>query len=155
MLHACLLIIRDLFARLQPRMHTASRRLRTALHAALCVAALTIGLVGSASAQTASVDTVEPPNWWTGMQWNEVQLMLYGDDLDHLAATVPEDGVRVTGVQTVPSHSYAFVTLAIANDAPGHERRLPASGHRGPRRTRTARGDCRVGPHRVRAPREM
>jgi len=75
--------------------------------------------------------------------------------IDHLAATVPEDGVRVTGVQTVPSRSYAFVTLAIANDAPGHERRLPASGHRGPRRTRTARGDCRVGPHRVRALREM
>lgn len=89
-----------------------------ALRAALCVAALTVGLMGSASAQTPTVDTVEPPNWWTGMQWNEVQLMLYGDELDEISTTVPEDGVRVTGVQTVPSDSYAFVTLAISDSAP-------------------------------------
>jgi glycosidase len=81
-------------------------------------AILLIVLVPCASAQTPAVDAVEPPNWWTGMQWNEVQLMLYGDHLDEVAATVPENGVRVTGVQTVPSDSYAFVTLAVADDAP-------------------------------------
>jgi hypothetical protein len=27
-------------------------------------------------AQTPTVDRVEPANWWTAMQWNEVQLMV-------------------------------------------------------------------------------
>ena len=80
-----------------------------------CALLVLFGWIHMASAQT--VDAVEPENWWVGMEWNEVQLMVYGDDLSEVSATVPESGVEVTEVKTLPNDSYAFVTIRIADDA--------------------------------------
>ena len=71
------------------------------------------------------IDKVEPANWWTGMRWSDVQLMVYGAGLDGVSARVTDrpdeaasDAVTVTGVQSVPNDAYTFVDLAIADGAP-------------------------------------
>ena len=73
----------------------------------------------SLSAQPLVVEKVEPPNWWTGMKWNHVQLMLSGQNLGGITADVDEPGIRITAVHTVPNHSYAFVDLHIPAELPG------------------------------------
>lgn len=68
--------------------------------------------------QDVRLDKVEPPNWWTGMQWSEVQLMLYGDQLSGCTARFEDDRLQVKAVHTLPNPHYAFVDVAIPNDLP-------------------------------------
>lgn len=73
-----------------------------------------------ATAQTPMVDRIDPPNWWVGMQWDTVQLMLYGADLDSLTARFAEDGPEVTAIHPAASDAYAFVDVRIPDGlAPG------------------------------------
>ena len=68
----------------------------------------------------ATIDRVEPANWWVGMQHRQVELMLYGRDIAALQARIAHPGVRVTGVQALENPNYLFVTVEIdADAAPG------------------------------------
>lgn len=64
------------------------------------------------------VEKIEPPNWWTGMRWNRVQLMLYGSDLGNLSARFEETGPRVTGVHLPSNEQHAFVDIIIPDGTP-------------------------------------
>jgi len=68
------------------------------------------------AAQVPAVDRVDPGNWWAGMSWDEVQLMVYGSHLDAMTAHAPDDGLQVTAVHSVPNDSYAFVDVQFAQD---------------------------------------
>jgi glycosidase len=68
--------------------------------------------------QDFSVEKVEPPNWWTGMKWNKVQLMLYGDQLDGLSARFEDERLRVEAVHNLPNISYAFIDIVIPEELP-------------------------------------
>ncbi|MGJ4802969.1 glycoside hydrolase family 13 protein [Luteimonas sp. SDU82] len=65
----------------------------------------------------ATVQRVEPENWWVGMQHREVELMLYGEDIAGLQARIAHPGVRVTGVQALENPNYLFVVVEIDDDA--------------------------------------
>ncbi len=67
-------------------------------------------------AQSPTISKVEPPNWWTGMKWNTVQLMLYGQDLAGITASTEQEGLQIKAVHTLPNSTYAFVDLEIAED---------------------------------------
>ena len=79
---------------------------------------LVVTLAGTSRAQAPVVDTVEPPNWWTGMQWNTVQFMLYGDDLHGISARFTDERLQVSAVHTVSHPGYAFVDVHIPPDLP-------------------------------------
>ncbi|NNE71238.1 MAG: glycosyl hydrolase, partial [Rhodothermales bacterium] len=66
--------------------------------------------------QAPSIDKVEPPNWWVGMEWNELQLMIYGENLAGLTAEFEDPALRVTGIHTLESSSYAFVDFSVPAD---------------------------------------
>lgn len=68
--------------------------------------------------QSVRLDKVEPPNWWSGMQWSEVQLMLYGDQLNGCTARFEDERLQVRAVHTLPNPHYAFVDVAIPDDLP-------------------------------------
>lgn len=64
------------------------------------------------------MDRVEPPNWWVGMQWSSVQIMLYGTQLKGCSVRFTDDRLQVTAVHTLPNPSYAFVDFTIPPDLP-------------------------------------
>ncbi|MEO0776138.1 MAG: alpha-amylase family glycosyl hydrolase [Bacteroidota bacterium] len=64
------------------------------------------------------VDKVEPPNWWTGMQWEDLQLMVYGHDLAGATARFVEAGPVVKQVHQVGNAHYAFVDVQLPQDLP-------------------------------------
>ncbi|PHN03492.1 alpha-amylase family glycosyl hydrolase [Flavilitoribacter nigricans] len=69
-------------------------------------------------AQAVRLDKVEPPNWWTGMQWSEVQLMLYGDQLSGCTARFTDERLEIRAIHSVPNTHYAFVDVFIPEGLP-------------------------------------
>jgi glycosidase len=87
------------------------------MRAALVAYALLAAAPLTAVAQQMSVARVEPPNWWTGMKMNQIQLMITGENLSGVTARSRSPQVRVTRIYRTPNPSYAFVDIEIAHDA--------------------------------------
>ena len=88
---------------------------RMARHSALVL----LLFVGSshAFAQSPKVTKVEPPNWWSGMKWSRVQLMVYGENLGNVTARSARNGIEVVCVHQIANPAYALVDIQIADDA--------------------------------------
>src|SRR6476661_8550347 len=62
---------------------------------------------------------VYPSNWWAGMKWNKVQLMVHGDGIGmyfhHVNTNYP--GVKIFNVHTVKNKNYLFIDILISSNA--------------------------------------
>ncbi|MRX62780.1 glycoside hydrolase family 13 protein [Maribacter luteus] len=68
------------------------------------------------------INRVEPPNWWIGMQYNEVELMVYGQDIASYSVSLDTyEGVTLKQIKQVPNENYLFIDLKI------DERTLPGN----------------------------
>ncbi len=63
------------------------------------------------NAQSPVINKVEPPNWWTGMKNNKVQLMVYGNELNGAAAK-SVSGLKIKEVNSF-NKSYLFIDIEI------------------------------------------
>ncbi len=68
--------------------------------------------------QDFSINKIEPPNWWVGMKWNTVQLMVYGENLDDVSVSTSYPGNNVIKTHSVENKNYLFVDIEIPNDLP-------------------------------------
>ena len=72
---------------------------------------------GSLYAQTPS-PSIYPTNWFTGMKWNKVQLMLHREEgfifPDKLAVNVAYPGVTIAKVTKTDNKNYLFVDIIIS-----------------------------------------
>ena len=64
------------------------------------------------------VHKIEPPNWWIGLKWNHLQLMLSGDNLDGISVMAHNHQLKVIAVHIGLNSHYAFVDLEIPDDLP-------------------------------------
>ena len=87
------------------------------LPATITSISLSLALFSACSAETASLDRVEPPFWWQGFEHQELQLLVHGDNIGDLTPSVDYSGVSVTRVERVKSNNYLFVYLQIDADA--------------------------------------
>jgi glycosidase len=69
-----------------------------------------------AYSQPVQIDRVEPENWWVGFQHPEVQLLIYGDDIQSARASVDYPGVTIEKTTLVENPNYQFVMLRIEDD---------------------------------------
>ena len=70
-------------------------------------------LLSNSLAQKLSINKIEPPNWWAGHSYNNVQLMIYGNNLDFANISINCDRIKIEKV-TIPENSnYAFVDIEI------------------------------------------
>lgn len=76
---------------------------------------LTIG--GSSSLLAQKIERVEPANWWVGMNCNEIELLIYGDGIGELSASIAYPRVILKQVKQVANKNYLFVTLEILPNA--------------------------------------
>lgn len=79
---------------------------------------LLLGSVLPGAAQTVRIDKIEPPNWWVGMQWSTVQLMLYGDHLDGCTARFRDERLQVKATHSLTNPHHLFVDVKIPADLP-------------------------------------
>ncbi|MDB5269672.1 MAG: alpha-amylase [Hymenobacter sp.] len=81
------------------------------------------------NAQNASIDRVNPTNWWVGMKNPSVQVLIHGPGAGTLAYSINYPGVKLVKTNTVENPNYAFLDLTIAPTArPG---RVPIIGKKG------------------------
>jgi glycosidase len=66
--------------------------------------------------QDFSINKIEPPNWWAGMKWNKVQLMVYGENLEDVSVSIPNSGINVISTHPSASNKYLFVDIQIPDD---------------------------------------
>ncbi|MBA4405978.1 alpha-amlyase [bacterium] len=64
-------------------------------------------------AQKISVNKIEPPNWWSGMKTNNIQLMVYGENLKDISAGFSDARIKVKRVNKISNPSYAFIDIEI------------------------------------------
>ena len=80
----------------------------------------TLVLIGILLLKTAftqvTIDHVEPPNWWTGMKSNSLQLMIHGNDIGKTKPSLEYAGVKIKDVANA-GDDYLFIDLAISNSA--------------------------------------
>lgn len=69
-------------------------------------------------AQDIAVAKIEPPNWWVGMRWNAVQLMVYGENLTGIDARFSDPRIKVREVHQIANPAYAFIDIEIPGDLP-------------------------------------
>lgn len=81
-----------------------------------------LGLASAFCAQAAlTVDRVEPPYWWTGMNNDTVQVMLAGPGIGSTTASVDYPGVKIVEDVEGVTDNYKILYLTIAdNAAPGN-----------------------------------
>ncbi len=65
-------------------------------------------------AQGIELNRVEPPNWWTGMQSEELQLLVYGNNISETKPTLNYEGVKIKNITIPESKNYLFIDLQIS-----------------------------------------
>jgi len=77
------------------------------------------------TAQNLRIDKIEPPNWWVGMNLNNVQLMIYGENLNDAIIKFENENIHVVKIHKIENPSYTFVDITIPeNIAPGNYKLL-------------------------------
>lgn len=79
-----------------------------------CAALSTAGLCSAAGL---SIDRVEPPYWWTGMQQDTLQVMVHGKNIANAIVSVDYPDVRLAEQVRLESPNYLLLYLAIGKDA--------------------------------------
>lgn len=64
-----------------------------------------------------SISRVEPPNWWIGMKNQELQLLVYGDNISSAEVEISYPGVQMVSVVRVENPNYLFINLLVSEDA--------------------------------------
>lgn len=67
----------------------------------------------SGYSQNFSISKIEPPNWWVGMKWDTVQIMVYGENLNDMEVISVNEQLKVLNVHSADNASYLFVDIFI------------------------------------------
>ncbi len=64
---------------------------------------------------------LEPANWWVGMKYQQVELLVHGDNISATQPTIQYPGVTIVETKKTDNPNYLFVTIDIAANAkPGN-----------------------------------
>ncbi|WP_106795027.1 glycoside hydrolase family 13 protein [Aquimarina sp. Aq78] len=65
------------------------------------------------NAQNVTLNRVEPPNWWIGMENAELQLLVYGENISITKPIIKYEGVTINSITKLESANYLFINLTI------------------------------------------
>lgn len=76
-------------------------------------------LMFSFSSHATTINKIDPPYWYAGLQHHELQLMVYGQDIGFSQVSTDYPGVFITKTVTLESRNYLIVYLDIKDAKPG------------------------------------
>ncbi|HRZ21742.1 MAG TPA: alpha-amylase family glycosyl hydrolase, partial [Bacteroidales bacterium] len=81
-----------------------------------CLTVLFTGLfLTGIQAQDIQIDRVEPPFWWTGMEDQGLQLLVYGHNIGLTSPLILQKEVSITSFTRVSNPNYLFIDLQISS----------------------------------------
>ncbi|MEE4197556.1 MAG: glycoside hydrolase family 13 protein [Bacteroidales bacterium] len=72
-------------------------------------------LSGMFTSRAQVIQRAEPPNWWTGMENPQLQLMIYGENIATCNVSISPEGL-LQSVEKTENPNYLFLNLTIPND---------------------------------------
>ena len=75
------------------------------------------------------VERIEPPNWWAGMQNTELELLVYGNNINQLQPEFSDD-ITIKKVVKVENPNYLFITVDTKDITPGTKKLSFKKGRR-------------------------
>ncbi|HJZ40747.1 MAG TPA: glycoside hydrolase family 13 protein [Bacteroidales bacterium] len=81
------------------------------------VLTILISLQGLLAAEEITINHVDPPMWWTGMQNPELMLVIHGTNISKLDPVIKYAGVTLQTTTRTENPNYLFLTLTIADNA--------------------------------------
>ncbi len=81
---------------------------------------LALLLITSLAAQSFQINKIEPPNWWSGMKSNDVQLMVYGENLDNIKVSSKDKRFKIKKITPSQNSSYLFIDISLKNIPAGN-----------------------------------
>ena len=64
-----------------------------------------------------TISRIEPANWWVGMKWNKITLLVYGNKINELNPSINYKDVVIEKIEKVENPNYLFITLIINAEA--------------------------------------
>ncbi|MBN2892126.1 MAG: glycoside hydrolase family 13 protein [Bacteroidales bacterium] len=65
--------------------------------------------------------TVEPPNWWVGMNDPNLQLMVHGENIAETSVIIESENIKIKEIHKTDNPNYLFIDLIISSNAkPGN-----------------------------------
>lgn len=74
---------------------------------------LTFILLGQMVLRAQTIDRMEPQNWWVGMKYNTITVLVYGNNISELQPSISYKGVTLLKKEKFENKKYLFVTLKI------------------------------------------
>jgi len=71
------------------------------------------------SLQAQNIKKIEPPFWWVDMNHNQLELLIYGDDIASYQPSVETNNILVTGVKRTENKHYLFLDLDVSKATVG------------------------------------
>ncbi|WP_456461727.1 glycoside hydrolase family 13 protein [Lutibacter sp.] len=68
----------------------------------------------SFSIEAQKIKKIEPPFWWTEMNHNQLELLIYGDDIASYTPSVENEEITIVGVNKTENKHYLFLDLDIS-----------------------------------------
>ncbi len=84
----------------------------------LLSAASVMAIAPFAGAKT-TVDKMEPPMWWAGMESRQLQIMVTGNGIRDAVPEIDYPGVQIDSVARLDSPNYQFIYLSLSDAKPG------------------------------------
>ena len=86
---------------------------------------LTVFLQSVIALEAQQVNRIDPPNWWTGMEHDTLELLVYGEDLENVKdVEVKGDAVEVLSWSLAESAKHIYLTVRVAAESGSHEIRF-------------------------------
>lgn len=64
-----------------------------------------------------TVDRMDPPMWWTGMESQQLQIMVNGENIRDAVPEISYKGVDIDSVVRLDSPNYQLLYLSVTDDA--------------------------------------
>ncbi len=81
---------------------------------------ISIIIISSLGAQSFEITKIEPPNWWSGMKNNKLQLMVYGENLEDIKVSSKDKRFKIINIVPAQNSSYIFVDISLKNTPAGN-----------------------------------
>ncbi len=78
-------------------------------------------ITSSLFAQKIELQRVEPPNWWVGMENENLQILVYGENISQTDVIIKSDKVEWVKINKVENSNYLFLDLKINKNATAGE----------------------------------
>ncbi|MBQ1611735.1 MAG: cyclomaltodextrinase N-terminal domain-containing protein, partial [Muribaculaceae bacterium] len=73
----------------------------------------------AAQAAKLNIDRVEPENWYAGLKYNSLEIMVYGEGIGAATVTTDYPGVTIDSIAQLQSPNYLIICMSLHGVQPG------------------------------------